>query len=105
MKKYFKASDDRLYLNVTEKAHKLFDSNLFELYVLWEKTGTTFRLPVTSEAELNFAMSQKEKFICIEIGSVEELSSYLNVKPIRLDKAETISHDGYLYVKCNDILY
>lgn len=99
MAKILTASDDVMYLNVTPHALELWRSKTLELFVLWEKGQTTYKLPIHSEEELTFAMGQEGKYICIEIGK-------LDVKPkkIDLDKVDAITHDGYLYVRFNDIL-
>lgn len=95
MKKFLKSMDDMLYMNVTDKAQALF--GIFDLFVLWEKGDTTYRLPVTSGDELRFALTQPEKFICIEIGNVPP------ARKLNWERADTITHNGYIYVKYNDL--
>jgi hypothetical protein len=104
MKKYFKTGDGYLYLNVTAHANELWQSKSIELFVLWEKGNTTYRLPVMSEEELTFALNQDGKNICIEIGTAEELSGLFEQRIDKLSTADTITHNGFLYVRCNDIL-
>lgn len=104
MKKYFKTGDDYIYMDVTNHAPELWQSKSIELFVLWEKESTTYRMPIMSDEELTFALNQDGKFICIEIGTAEDLSGMFEQRREKLNNANTITHDGYVYVRCNDIL-
>ena len=102
MAKFFKTLDGILYKNVTPHAHELFHH--MELFVLWEKGDTTYRLPIDSLQELKYAIGQQGKYICIEVGTLEELSKFVSMKSFKWDKADTITHEGFIYVKYNDLL-
>lgn len=102
MKKHFKSIDGALYLNVTPQAKKLWQS--VDLFVLWEKGDKTYRLPINTEEELNFALHQEGKSICMEIGTEDELSLYIHKNIEKWSQADTITHNGFIYVRCNDIL-
>jgi hypothetical protein len=104
MAKIFKSVDGMLYMDVTPQAQELWQSHSFELFVVWEKSTTTYKLPITTDDELTYALSQEGKHICIEIGSADDLSSILSMKSFKWDRADTITHNGFVYVKYNDLL-
>ena len=101
MKKFLKSSDNRLYLNVTEYADRLWQH--VDLFVLWEKGTTTYRLTITDKDELSFALGQPDKAVCIELGRMDELSHLFNTNNLKWEKADTLTHNGYIYVKYNDL--
>lgn len=96
MKKFFKAMDGLLYMDVTEKALKIFDSNLFELFAVWQKGETIYKIPVLDREELDVAISYG-KYLCIEVGP------QCHCNPDRWSDADKIIHEGYVYVKYSDI--
>lgn len=101
MKKHFKSIDNKIYLDITPHAEKLF--NVLDLFMVWKKKGKTYRLPIFTDKELTYALKTEHMHVCIEVGKVEELS-YLIAKPLtNLDKMNTITHEGFIYVKYNDI--
>lgn len=94
--------DRMIYMSVhNSKAKSLW--NVVDLYVLWQKGDTTYKLPILSKEELTFALEQEGKFICIEVGSAEELYPLLNPPIINWEKVDSVTKDGFLYVKYNDI--
>ncbi len=104
MAKILKTSDGMLYMNVTPHAFELWRSKTFDLFVLWEKGSTVYKIPILEEVELTYAMTQEGKYICIEIGSAEQLSDLLKIKSFKWEKADTIIHEGFVYIKYNDLL-
>jgi hypothetical protein len=104
MAKIFKALDGMLYMNVTPHAYELWRGKTLDLFVVWEKGATVYKLPILEEVELTYALTQEGKHICIEIGSAEQLSDLLKIKSFKWEKADTITHEGFLYVKYNDLL-
>lgn len=104
MKTYYKTIDGMVYLNVDKKAQKLWDSKTFDMYVIWEKGTTTYRLPLIDDAEFKFAIQQQGKAICIEIGREDEIMHALSMSRLSWSNAETIIHNGYVYVRYNDLV-
>ena len=96
MAKIFKTIDGMQCMDVTSKAYKIFDANIFNLYIVWEKGTTTYKLPVTEKSDIDVAIQYK-KFICIEIGPA------CNCGIDKWSDADKIIHEGYVYVKYSDI--
>lgn len=93
---------DRLvYMSVHSKAKSLW--GIIDLFVVWQKGDTTYKLPILSEEELLFALQQEGKVVCIELGPADELYSLVSPSVINWDKVDSITKDGFLYVKYNDV--
>lgn len=93
--------DKIIYMSVHNKARALWGA--MDLFVVWQKGETTYKLPILSEEELTFALQQEGKVVCIEIGSAEELNPIVVPTITNWDKVDSITKDGFLYVKYNDI--
>lgn len=102
MKKIIKSSDGKIYLNVTDKASELFNSNAFDMYAVWEKLGTTLRIPILETQELEYAL-QNDKAVCIEIADIEDLINLIPMRPEKWDHADKVLHDGYIYIRYADL--
>jgi hypothetical protein len=102
MQRHFKSTDGIVYLNVHAKARRLW--GIIDLYLLWTKGSTTYRIPLTGEHELAYALSKDDKTVCIEIGFEEELRPIFPNNLEKIKTAHTITHDGYVYIRMNDIL-
>jgi hypothetical protein len=102
MKKIFKTSDGRIYMNVTEKAEKLFSTHMFDLYVVWEKEDKTFRLPVTDRQDIAVAM-EYNKSIAIEIASIQDVIDLIPMRPDKWEKADKLLHNGFIYIRYDDL--
>lgn len=103
MEKIVKTFDDKLYLDVTKNAQPLF--GILDLFVLWKKGDTTHKLPITSSEELRFALAQEGKQVCIEVASREEIAQVITRAAINWSSVDTITHNGFIYVKYNDLLF
>lgn len=99
MKKYLKSMDGMIYLNVHDKARALW--GIVDLFVLWEKENINHRINIATEDELLFFLNQEGRYVCMEIGHTDEL-----IRPSieKWNEADKITHNGYLYIRCNDIL-
>ena len=102
MKKIIKSSDGKIYLNVTDKATALFHTHAFDMYAVWEKSGTTFRIPIMEKQELDYAL-QNEKSVCIEVADIEDLINLIPMKPEKWEQADKVLHDGYIYIRYADL--
>lgn len=102
MKKIIKSSDGKIYFNVTDKAEALFHSKAFDLYAVWEKAGSTLRIPIFEKQELDYALAN-EKTICIEIASLEDLINLIPLKPEKWEQADKILNNGYIYIRYADL--
>lgn len=96
MAKIFKTLDGMQCMDVSKKAYEIFDANLFDLYVVWEKGDKTYKLPVTERTDIDFAL-QFKKFVCINTGPACQCDID------RWSDADKIIHNGYLYVRYSDI--
>lgn len=96
MRKFFKTTDGLSFMDVSDKAFAIFDHNLFDLYALWQKGETTYRIPITERGDIQVALDY-HKSICIEVP---------NLCQCNVDKwadADKITHNGYIYVRYSDI--
>ena len=100
-----KSAGGVLWLEVTEKAEALLKAGVFDLYVVTIlENGDTRRLPVLDESDLDFAERNNGK-ICIEIGRYEAEKSLGHVTLDSWDNADKIQHNGYIYVRYNDLSF
>jgi hypothetical protein len=103
MAQILKSFDDKIYLDITDSASSLF--GIIDLFVLWKKGDTTHRLPIGSSEELRFALAQEGKRIGIEVGAKEDILPVLNRGALNWSAVDTITHNGFIYVKYNDLLF
>lgn len=88
--------DGMLYMDVSKKAYKIFDAEIFDLFILWEKEGKTFRIPLLERDEIKIAFDY-HKSVCIEVP--HQCTSSVDMWA----NADKILHDGYIYVRYSDI--
>ena len=93
-----------VYMDVHDKANALWECGVLDLFVVWEKGSRVFKLPILSKNELDFVLKQEGRVVCIELGSIDQMTQLFHPKIEKLSNADTITHDGFLYVRCNDIL-
>lgn len=96
MRKYFKTMDGLSFMDVSDKAFALFDHKLFDLYALWNKGDTTYRIPITDRGDIQVALDY-HKSICIEVPH----QCQCNVD--KWTEADKLIHEGYVYVRYSDI--
>jgi hypothetical protein len=102
MKKIFKTSDGRIYLSITQKAEQLFEVGMFDMYAVWEKGDNVFRLPILEKEDIDIA-HKYDKSICIEIASVQDIIDIIPMKPDKWDKADKVLHNGFIYIRYDDL--
>lgn len=102
MKKYFKSLDNKIYLDVTDQAKKLFGA--LDLFIVWTKENKTHNLPIVSLRDLAYGLKNNNMHVCIEVGTEDALLCIIQRHLPNLDKMNTITHEGFVYVKYNDIL-
>ena len=52
--KIVKSSDGVLWLDVTDKAEKLFKADLFQLFLVWKVEEKNLRIPIDDEDDLKW---------------------------------------------------
>lgn len=104
MSKIIQSKEGFIWLDITEDANKIFFSNLFSLFLVWQKEGNTFRIPITDEMDLDYAVQVGGK-ICIEIGSANGSDKIEFVTRDSWNAADKITHNGYVYVRYNDLSF
>lgn len=100
MAKVFKAVDEKLYLDVTEQAQILFPQ--VPLFAVWQKGETIYRLPITTGIELHFALDN-DKSVCLEVADARLIRRLYGSPKLKFEDADFITHNGFLYVKYNDL--
>ena len=83
-------------MDVTKKAYKILEEDLFDLHAVWQKEGRTYKIPIHDKDDIDIAI-QYGKYICIEVGQTCQCN-----QDIWAD-ADKIIHDGYVYVRYSDI--
>ena len=96
MQKFFKAMDGMLYMDVSSKAFKIFDANIFDLFILWEKGERTFKIPLMERDEIQVAFDFG-KSVCIEVCPT------CSCGVDKWSDADKIIHNGFVYVRYSDI--
>lgn len=87
--------DGLLYMDVTEKAVQILDTNLFDLHVVWQKGDTVYKIPALDREDIEMAIKYG-KNICIEVGP----QCHCNTEKWR--DADKIVHNGFVYIKYSD---
>ena len=98
------STDGVVWIDVSDRARRIFNADLFQLYHVWEHGGRTLRIPIVDEVDLEYA-EQTGHPICIEVGRLSkgELSDKVTADSWR--DADKITHNGYVYVKYNDLTF
>lgn len=106
MEKLIKSQDGYTWMNVTDKAHDVFMTGLFNLQALWVQEGDNQiqRSPIESIGELNIAL-ETGKAVCIFIGQDSESIRLGFVTQDSWSAAEKITHEGFTYVRFKDLVF
>lgn len=99
-----------VWLEVTDKAKKIFDSQAFELFHVWRYDGKTFRIPIADETELKYALetpfpANEHHSVCIEVGDDSENKKLDFVTLASWEEADKIQHNGFIYVRYADLSF
>lgn len=99
-----------IWLDVTDKAKKIFDSGAFELFHVWKTDGKTFRIPIETELDLEYALSYpfpatEHHSVCIEVGDNQDGKKIDFVTLDSFSAADKINHNGYIYVRYADLSF
>ena len=100
--KIVKSSDGMLWLDVTDKAEKLFKADLFQLFLVWKVEEKTLRIPIDDEDDLKFAL-KSEGIICLIVEG--DVSDITDITKDSWEKADKISHNGFIYVRYSDLIF
>jgi hypothetical protein len=100
--KIVKSSDGMLWLDVTDKAEKLFKADVFQLFFVWESEGKTLRIPIDDEDDLKYALNNKG-IICLIIEG--DVSDVTDITKDSWESADKISHNGFIYVRYSDLIF
>jgi hypothetical protein len=98
------STDGVIWLDVTDKARKIFETELFQLYHVWESDGKTMRIPIVDEIDMEYAETTGHP-ICIEVGRLSDGELSEKVTSGSWKEADKITHNGYVYVKYNDLTF
>lgn len=75
-----------------------------DLFALWIANGQNYKLPITHAIEYEFIISKvPDAVICLEVGDINELSDIIPPHKERWNEAHKITHEGFLYIRVNDI--
>lgn len=83
-------------MDVSDKAYDIYDTKLFDLFIVWQKNDKVFKLPVQDRHDIDFALDSR-KYICIEVGNACQHNED------RWADADKITYNGYVYVRYSDI--
>jgi len=105
-----KSREGFVWLEVTEKARRIFNSQTFELYHVWRYDGKTFRMPIEDEKDLDYALdtsfpTTEQHSICIEVGDDGEGKKLDFITLDSWEEADKIQHNGYIYVRYADLSF
>ena len=100
--KIVKSSDGMLWLDVTDKAEKLFKADLFQLFLVWKVEEKTLRIPIDDEDDLKFAL-KSDGIICLIVEG--DVSDIIDITKDSWEKADKISHNGFIYVRYADLIF
>jgi hypothetical protein len=107
MEKIIKSHDGYVWIDVSDKAQEIFDSNLFELQAVWLLEGeedVLMRIPIESNYELNYALTSNKK-VCIYAGRLLDSISLGFITQDSWTAADKISHEGNIYVRFKDLVF
>jgi hypothetical protein len=107
MDRIIKSSDGYIWMNVSDKAQEVFDSKLFQLQEVWfrEEDNKVMRIPIDTQDDLHRAVATIGRFICIYMGRIEDSISVGFVTQDSWSAADKITHEGFTYVKFNDLKF
>ena len=108
--KIIKTSGGFVWLDVTDKARQIYDSNTFELYHVWKQEGNTHRIFIQSDEDLNYALTgefltTENHSVCIEIGNLDEENKLDFISVSSWENADKILHNNHVYVKYADLTF
>jgi hypothetical protein len=105
-----KSREGFVWLEVTDKARKIYESQAFELFHVWRYDGKTFRMPIENEEDLEYALSTpfpatEHHSVCIEIGDdgVDKRLDFVTLES--WENADKIQHNGFIYVRYADLSF
>lgn len=103
-----KSQEGFVWLDVTDKAKRVFDSRCFELFHVWKSGDKTFRMPIETEEELKCALdtsfpTSEQHSICIEVGDGNKKLDFVVLES--WDNADKIQHNGFIYVRYADLSF
>jgi|APGre2960657468_1045069.scaffolds.fasta_scaffold109918_2 hypothetical protein len=104
-----KSQEGFVWLEVTDKARKIYESQAFELFHVWRVDGKVFRIPIGSVDDLNDALdtsfpTSEQHSICIEVG--DDTGQKIDFVTLESwDEADKIQHNGYIYVRYADLSF
>lgn len=94
--------DKFVWCDVTDKARELLRLNIFQLFAVWERDGSTFRIPITDETELEYCLGNMYS-VCIELSDQSERMRFVTVNS--WNEADKITHNGHVYVRYADLSF
>ena len=105
-----KSQEGFVWLDVTDRAEKIFSSQAFELFHVWKKEEKTFRMPILDYAELRYALdtsfpTSEQHSICIEVGDEHENKKLDFVTKESWELADKLQHNGFIYVRYDDLSF
>lgn len=101
--KHYRDRIGDIYMDVTDKATMMWIGVGLELFMVWQHGGRIHAIPIQSYEELTHAIDTERK-VCIKIGTTDQLATLVNVNPENFERADKIIHDGYVYVRYNDLV-
>jgi hypothetical protein len=98
-------SEGMLFFAVDKESNNIMKHDVFTLFKVWHDEEDWQSKVIKNEAELIQAKNEKNIFICLSLGRLDASMILPCIPEGRWNNADTIVHEGFVYVKANDLLF
>jgi len=98
------SKDGTVWMDVTEKAKEVYASGLFQLYQFVEDGDMMVRIPIEQHSDIIKTLEQG-MMVVIKVGKNPKLGQHDLITVESWSTADKIMHDGYIYVRYNDLRF
>jgi len=106
MNKLIVTTDGMVFYSVTKESEKIMRNHLFTLFKVYHDGNEWQSKAILNEAELIQAkINDYSQHVCICLGTLDASMILPCLPDGRWNNAASVVHDGFVYVKANDLLF
>ena len=99
------SSEGMLFFVVDKESNIIMKHDVFTLFKVWHNGEDWESKVISNEADLIKAKNDKGIFVCLGLGRLDASMILPCLPDGRWNNADTIVHEGFVYVKANDLLF
>lgn len=98
-------SDGMLFFVVDKEASSIMKNDIFTLFKVYHDGEDWQSKAIINEADLITARLEDKTYICLCLGTLDASMILPCLPDGRWNNADSVVHNGFVYVKANDLLF